>query len=104
MQPELKRCPMCDRDDALYFHPSNYPGEFQVVCNANRGGCGTSGAFDTGHDGAAAKWNRRPEKRTVAYYVQGESGFYIAPKFMGRSYIPEKHQKTAVRLVEADDQ
>lgn len=42
----------------------------------------------------------REPKPVVAYYVPGEAGFYVAPTFMGRRYIPEKHREVAVRLVE----
>jgi hypothetical protein len=42
----------------------------------------------------------REPKPVVAYYVPGEGAFYVAPTFMSRKYIPEKHRKVAVRLVE----
>lgn len=99
-----KPCPMCGHASAHKILASKYPGEYQVVCDFLEGGCGASGGFDTGVDGALAKWNRRPEKKTIAYYIPGEGGFYIAPKFMNRSYIPEKHRNNAVRLVEGDDE
>lgn len=97
---KLKPCPMCGNHDTLIYGKSNYPGEYRIVCNANEGGCGASSGFATGYIGADEKWNRRPEKKTIAYYIPGEGGFYVATKFMGRSDIPEKHQNNAVRLVE----
>ena len=101
MQPELKPCPLCECEPILCFgvyDTASYK-TYSVQCMD----CDLHMEGDTDREGTIAKWNRRPEKPTVAYYVPGEAGFYVAPKFMGREYIPEKHQKTAVRLVEADE-
>lgn len=101
---KLKPCPMCGATDTMLHNASRYPGDYQIVCNVNAGGCGAAGGFGTGYLGAEQKWNMRPEKKTIAYYIPGEGGFYIAPKFMNRSYIPDKHTQQAVRLVEGEEE
>ncbi len=60
---KLKQCPFCGKSAPIVClsreKEPNTGWQYQVVCDYNFGGCGSSGGFDQDPKKAVAIWNRR---------------------------------------------
>ena len=54
---ELKPCPFCKKEVARIWEDE---GDFTVVCDWGKGGCGASGGYRGTEEEAVKAWNRRP--------------------------------------------
>lgn len=95
----LDKCPMCGKTYALIiqtwrellaFHDleCEYDTEwYQVVCSANKGGCGTSARYAKTPEEAAAHWNTRHEARKTISMIEYDAPqrFYIDAQVDGVS-------------------
>ncbi len=57
---ELAPCPFCGKTEFVEFmEDDECPGEyFRVICNATKGGCGSSCGWQYSEDEAIELWNR----------------------------------------------
>lgn len=60
--PDIKPCPFCGKSDCVEFNWEGdivTPLQVQVICNATKGGCGSSSGFKDSEEEAWKLWNKR---------------------------------------------
>lgn len=58
---KLKPCPFCGKRDTLEINFDEGNANCQIICNFNKGGCGSSSGFRHTEDEAIKLWNTRKE-------------------------------------------
>lgn len=60
--PDIKPCPFCGKSDCVEFNweesDDSYP-QVQVICDATKGGCGSSSGFKDTEEEVLELWNKR---------------------------------------------
>lgn len=55
----LKACPFCGKTSAIDMAQSKLTGDFQFICNENKGGCGATAGLGETYQNAREMWNNR---------------------------------------------
>lgn len=59
--PYIKPCPFCGKSDCVEFNwkDNRVNPQVRVICNATKGGCGSSSGFRHNEEEALELWNKR---------------------------------------------
>ena len=68
---KLKPCPFCWGEN-LYVSKEPNPDQYQVICNADCGGCGASSGFEDTSIEAIEAWNRRADVKHGKWIKDGD--------------------------------
>ena len=57
--PDIKPCPFCGRTNTVNAHYDEETDRLQIICDYNKGGCGSSSGFKETDAEAWELWNKR---------------------------------------------
>lgn len=65
--PKLKPCPFCGKTTSVEIdryseYDDNYTSQYAVICNHNKGGCGSVSGYKNSKTEAIELWNTRAEE------------------------------------------